>query len=149
MDKEKEFSQALRYVSLLFKYRLRSCHEIYLVLQKKKYPLDTIEKIVSYLKNHGYLDDYRFTQNYVESALSRGWGYKKIRYKLRKLGIAQELFTCIPESLDTYREVMETLIKRKFSLYQGKKDIKPRVLRFMLARGFKYSDILEVMSKVT
>ena len=64
--------KALKYASLLLKYRLRSEKEIVDRLKRKAYPVATVSTVVDRLKAYGYLDDRIFARVFTEAHAARG-----------------------------------------------------------------------------
>jgi len=88
---EKDFKKALKYCFLLLKYRARSKNEIICRLRRKEYIASIIEKAVFYLQKNGYIDDKKFTKLFISYSLDKGWASKRIQFKLKELGVKEEL----------------------------------------------------------
>jgi regulatory protein len=144
----KDFSKALNYAFLPFRYRLRSQDEIYRRLKKKNTPLAIINKVIKYLKECNYLDDQEFTKNYLETALVKGWGPVRVNFNLKKLGISGKLRKKAVEEIEgKSNELIRLLAEEKLNRLknnnpnQDKKKIKEKLVRFLANRGFYYRDI--------
>jgi regulatory protein len=144
------FKQALAYAFLLLKYRVRSKRETIARLDKKGYAPETIQQVADYLQEHKYLDDGNFTYSFIEYAIAKGWGPRKIDYELKKFGIADDLRK---EALTkaNHQQQLRLLIEQKLKLYgsRNKKapfiQIRQKVLRLLMARGFSYQEIVTML----
>jgi len=99
-----------------------------------------IDYIIKTLKEHRYLDDRQFTNNYIEYRLKhRPTGPGMIKKKLLAAGVEMSL---IEEALARHygiereREVAEEMIRRKFSPEGDRERLVARVNGFLRRRGF-------------
>lgn len=144
------FNQALAYALLLLKYRIRSKHETIARLDKKGYSCKTIQQVIDYLQEYKYLDDNKFAYNFIDYAIARGWGPRKIDYELKKFGISDDLRKKALTKAN-YQTQLRRLIEQKLELYRcrNKKvdfnQIRQKVLRLLMARGFSYQDIIRIL----
>jgi len=144
------FNQALAYAFLLLKYRVRSKKETITRLDRKGYAPETIQQVIEYLQEHKYLDDDNFTYTFIEYAIAKGWGPRKVDYELKKFGIAEALRQ---EALKkaSYQEELRRLVERKLSYYSShnKKinfvQIRQKVVRSLMSRGFSYQEITAML----
>lgn len=144
------FNQALAYAFFLLKYRLRSRRETITRLEKKGYAPEIIKQVVKYLQEQKYLDDSNFTYSYIEYAIAKGWGPRKIDYELKKFGIADSLRQ---EALGkiSYQEQLQQLIEQKLKLYRSRNkktsfaQIRQKVVRALMGRGFSYQEITAML----
>ena len=109
---------------------------------------EAAEKIVEVLVEEKYVDDLRYACAYArEKAMISGWGETKIRYMLsgKRIGrdvIAQAL-TEIDESKAGSR--LERLLKNKARSLKSDPQIRLKLLRFALGRGYQYEDVFPVI----
>ncbi len=138
-----DFKKALNYSFLLLKYRPRSRQEIIQRLSRKKYHPGIIEKVVLNLEENNYINDEEFVRLFVSSAVSRGWGKKRIDYALKKLGVDEQIRTQALPDKQIFREKLKELVDKKIS-GNKKKDIKSyqKIVRSLATKGFNYDDII-------
>ena len=115
---------------------------------------DTIERVLSFLKEYRYIDDALYAKHYIESALKTGKsGARKIRYDLMEKGISREildtLFAELNESENAQNEsdivlpLLEKKVKGDFSFPNLMK-----AKRYCLSRGFSVEAIDSAVHKL-
>ena len=118
------------------------------LLLEKKFENEIIEAVCNELETLGYIDDYSYALLFVEYASEKLWGERKIRYELGAKGISK---TIIEEVVsDAFVADSNTLANIISEKYRGLdfKDIKvkQKIQRFLVARGFDFSDINEAIN---
>lgn len=115
-------------------------------LRQGKYPEEAIEDAIAYVKSYHYLDDERYARNYIlsyQDTRSR----QRIQQDLLRKGIDKRLIEQVLEEAYEGEELqmIRQLLQKKH--YDTGTDIKEkrRIYAFLLRRGFKSGDILQVM----
>ncbi|GAA0791671.1 regulatory protein RecX [Marinobacterium sediminicola] len=94
------------------------------------------------LQADGYQSDQRFTEVFVRSRLSAGYGQVRIRQELQRKGIGREQIEQVLQQheIDS-RQLALDCYQRRFGEEPPKdhKDYAKR-MRFMISRGFGYDD---------
>jgi regulatory protein len=98
--------------------------------------------VVEKLSEQGYIDDYSYTESYI--ARKKKLGRKRIEYELYLKGVDSNIIHEVYEKLDTIDEKKE--IKELFHKVKNKE--KDKQIAYFMRRGFKISDILEVMKSL-
>lgn len=139
-------SRALRLLS----YRQRSRHEVETYLQRKGYSGAVIATVVAEMREFGYVDDARFTGEFLQQCLDRGFGPYRAGIELRKKGIARELiengigqYFNPEEDLARARIILEKRIKSSADL-EDKNWIR-RQAQFLKRRGFHDYVIMRII----
>ncbi len=143
-----DYNKALNYSYLLLKYRLRSRHEIIERLGKKNYPSSIIDKVLSSLENDNYINDEEFSRLFVSSCRAKGWGRKKIDYALKRLGVAENYRREALKDKQVFKEELKELIAKKLPRYKQGKNAYQRMIKYLAARGFDYSDIIKELENL-
>ncbi|MEW6009584.1 MAG: regulatory protein RecX [Candidatus Omnitrophota bacterium] len=148
---KKALSSAYR----LLKVRDRSEKEIRDRLLKKKYPNSTIDSVIAHLKDLSYIDDKKFSREWVNFRLKTPFGIKRIILELRQKGIDEEI---ISEALrevrksDVEREALTSLAKKRINNLHKRNIIgikaRQKLYQFLLRRGFSSSDIIGVLEEL-
>ncbi len=105
-------------------------------LRQGEYREEAIEDAVAYVKSYHYLDDERYARNYIlsyQNTRSR----QRIQQDLLRKGIDKRLI----EQLQMIRQLLQ---KKHYDTGTDMKE-KRRIYAFLLRRGFKSGDILQVM----
>lgn len=135
---------ALQYALRLLGYRPRTVHEITERLMKKDYSEESVCEAVTKLKEWGYLDDIRFTEDWIQNRFaSKPMGPIRLQSELRKKGIASEIITeKLDEAFDATSE-FELARRLARSKYRNESDWR-KVAGLLKRRGFSYSVIVSV-----
>ena len=139
-----DYNKALNYAFLLLKYRPRSKNEVSARLEKKGFTGAVIAQVIDKLQEYDYVNDKDFVRFFLASSQNKGWGSLRIERALSSLGVDKELVTAGCAAID-YRDKIRSLIDKKCKFYQGKKNAYAKLMRFLLARGFRYGDVIEEM----
>ncbi len=144
---EKEFKRALSYAISLLSKRDYSVKEL-IKKVKVKFPnlKEELKLIERELLENKFLDEKRAVINYFLSKIERGWGKRKIKGNLLKLGFPEELidevFLTVPFD---YSFIVQELEKR-YRLENRKE--RERAKRFLLQRGFSFQEVYEIMNMI-
>lgn len=111
------------------------------------------KKIIDALLEDGFIDESRYATSFArEKARFNKWGPKKIEMALRAKRIADEhIAIALSESAehsndDTLRELLTT--KAKTIKAKDNYDLKTKLIRFGISRGFEYGRVLEIVEKM-
>jgi regulatory protein len=125
--------------------RLHSTGELKLKLIKKNFSKETIEKVLTELKQKKYLNDEEFTFQYVKEKLKKGKaGIHKIENELRSKGIGKSIIDKIISQIDenNYQKNILELIKKKLDQIKNKetdkRKIKSKIISYLLSKGYDY-----------
>lgn len=110
------------------------------------------EKIINSLTKEKFIDEHRYASAYVRDKFNYNrWGKVKIAAGLRMKGITADI---VRESLeliddDEYRQTLEKLIsiQRKKVKARNQYDLKGKLMRFALSRGFENWLIYEILGE--
>jgi regulatory protein len=134
-------------------YLARRDHSKFELLQKcknKKYPIDDIHTALNALTHSGFINEQRFTQNYIDSRRRKGMGPKRIFIELEARGIATDM---IAEELkitdNVWLDDVQRVWRKQFK-NQLPEDSRSRLkqMRFLQYRGFTREQIEHVYIKV-
>lgn len=111
--------------------------------------------ILDRLRKDRFIDDERFAQAYVrDKSRFAGWGIYKIRAGLAAKGISGETSARALELLgedyphqDRLSEILQR--KRRSLKISDPYEVRTKLIRFGLSRGFEYDDIMAVVSRLT
>jgi|GEM_PF-504974 len=136
MTKPDELSKAK---SLAFYYLGRKAYtqkELGEKLQKRFSP-SLVKEVLDYLLDLGYLNDQKYTVNYLENKKRARRGPRKIIMDLKKRGVSKENLEQVKElySSEEEEEIARQLAREKAS--SGK--TAEQIYRFLLGRGFSLS----------
>ncbi|MFP2468397.1 recombination regulator RecX [Pseudescherichia vulneris] len=109
-------------------------------------PPEEVDKVVAWCQESNYLDDARFTRQFIASRSRKGYGPARIRQELNQKGISrtdieQAMYDCDidwmalarDQALRKYGEQLPTAFAEKV-----------KVQRFLLNRGYLMEDIQQI-----
>lgn len=109
---------------------------------------DATEEIVASLEAGNFVSDLRYASAFArEKASLTGWGPVKIRFALDAKGIAREtvdeaLAEIEPEKAEAR---LERLLEIKRKSLEGDPQIKLKLLKFALSRGYDYDTVKKLV----
>ncbi len=127
----------------------RTEHQLREKLQASDYPEACIEDAIAYVKSFHYLDDTRYSENYVRYAqekLSR----TQIKQKLMAKGVDRNTIESALEEEYVTEEsahIQRLLEKKGYIAAECDEGEFRRVYQYLLRRGFRSSDILKEMKR--
>ena len=87
-----DYKQALNKALVFINYKDRTCHEVREKLSKEDYQEDTIDEVIAFLCNDGFLNDRRYAEYYVVCYENRRSRYR-IKTELRSKGISDDIIS--------------------------------------------------------
>ena len=132
----------------------RECcgQEMRMKLKAKGLDGSQIDELMTTLLELNYINEERYVRAFVhDKSKLQGWGVEKIRYALRAKQIPE---VTIREGLggidaNEQRERLKRLLEVKKRSVKGasEADIKAKLIRFGLARGFGYEDVVKEVKR--
>jgi|AGFS01.1.fsa_nt_gi Uncharacterized protein conserved in bacteria len=112
---------------------------------------ETLENVLLWCTEQGYLNDQRFCQQFMSQRSRRGYGPQRISQDLQRKGIAQDLILETMRSSDIdwqqcAREVAEKKAGRKWPKTYPEK---VKLQRYLYSRGFQGEDIRAVFENIS
>lgn len=106
---------------------------------------EMVSIVMDYLKDMNLVDDTAFAKALVDGLLRRKKSKRYIEGKLREKGIDKETVgSILVEDVDRERDSLKALIESKLSRSPdmlADPKTKSKLIRFLLYRGFSYSDV--------
>lgn len=109
------------------------------------------EKIVGLLVSERYIDDLRYASAFARDKASlAGWGEVKIRYMLSTKGISKDVISRALEEIDQNKagERLEKLMENKLRSLKDDPQVRLKLLRFGLGRGYSYDEVSSVVEQL-
>ena len=101
-------------------------------------------EIVARLQSEGFIDDSRYAAAFArEKSSLTGWGPVKIRFALKEKGIDQAVIDSALSEIDPERAGarLSNLLEAKRKSLEGDPQIKFKLIRFALSRGYEYPEV--------
>lgn len=125
-------------------YQDRSIYETRLKIRSLKMDKKDENLLIEKLIDEKYLDDFRFTEHYVQGKLnSKGWGIAKIKQGLIQKGVSNSLIQEVLSNIDPdqYLHNMENEMEKWLRNHPDNEQTKPKLIRFLLSKGYSYEQI--------
>ncbi len=117
-------------------------------LKQGMYPDDLIDAAIDYVKSFGYLDDYRYAEQFIESK-KRNKSKKEIRAQLLQKGVSAEKIDLAMENCwreeDTAATIRALIRKKRVDISQASDQEIQRLYGFLGRKGFRFEDIRQVI----
>ena len=154
LAKEDEYMKAKEVVLRYIERSLKTIYEIEKKLRDKEYSEDTISRVVEFLHEYKFVDDYKYAETFFKEKL-RTRGVKKARFELSNKGIPKEIMEKALETLsgssveeDSCLKIAEKkynqLLKRETDSYK----LKNKLYTFLSGKGYDYELINSTLRKV-
>ena len=126
------------------------CHDMMKKMRNWQMDTEVAEKVVARLVKEGFINEERYARAFVrDKFLYNHWGKVRIEHELKMRHIAPKHIEAGLEEIEEEDnlEALRRLIEKKRPSVKGKSDyeIKGKLIRFALSRGFEMDDILEVV----
>ena len=112
---------------------------------------EAAEQILKKLISEKYVDDLRYAAAYArEKAMISGWGETKIRYMLSAKRISRDIITQALAEIDEDKadSRLQKLLENKARSLKDDPQIRLKLLRFALGRGYQYDDVAPVIDSL-
>ena len=112
---------------------------------------DAAAKVLDVLVSEKYVDDLRYATAYArEKAMIAGWGETKIRYMLSTKRIDRALVDQALTEIDSSKadSRLQKLLENKTRTLKADPQIRLKLLRFALGRGYQYDDVVRVLQDI-
>lgn len=121
-------------------------------LKTGMYPEDVIDEAVAYVSSFGYLNDYRYAENFIISKRASK-SRKEITALLCEKGVSREqidlaMENCYGEEGDS--EAIRRLIeKKRVDILHASEQELHKLYGYLARKGFRYEDIRQVIQNYT
>ena len=108
-------------------------------------------EVVASLVGERYVDDARYASAYArEKAGIQGWGPIKIRFQLRAKGVKDAVITAALEEIEPEKadNKLDKLLQAKSRSLEGDPQIRLKLLKFGLSRGYNYDDVEASLARI-
>jgi regulatory protein len=141
------FHQALRSAITFLSYREHAVLELRNKLMRKGFSMEIIAQVLTQLRQDNLLNEQRFTEEYLQMRMAKGYGPLRIEQELRERGIAMELINAALTNHDSeWIERAQLAWQKRFGEVSSEPREQAKQFRFLQQRGFTNSQIKEVLS---
>jgi len=110
-------------------------------------------EVVDFLVEQGFMDERRYTEAFAKDKIRfNKWGRVKIAYMLRTQNIDRNMTLEVLSEIDEtdYRQILAGELQKKYKTLRGNIfEIKGKLFRFAIGRGFEPDLVTEMISQIT
>lgn len=142
---EKAYNYAIKYLK-----NIKTKKDVYDYLIRKGFSDEETSEVCDYIEEVGLVDDDLYVKFFVEDSFRiKNKGARKIVYELKQRGIDDDkIEEAIEEASDMEYEALKEAYERKLEATKSDTDPykrKNKIIRFLISRGFDYSDIKDIV----
>lgn len=142
---EKAYNYAIKYLK-----NIKTKKDVYDYLIRKGFSDEETSEVCDYIEEVGLVDDDLYVKFFVEDSFRiKNKGARKIVYELKQRGIDDDkIEEAIEEASDMEYEALKEAYERKLEATKTETDPykrKNKIIRFLISRGFDYSDIKDIV----
>lgn len=142
---EKAYNYAIKYLK-----NIKTKKDVYDYLIRKGFSDEETSEVCNYIEEVGLVDDDLYVKFFVEDSFRiKNKGARKIVYELKQRGIDDDkIEEAIEEASDMEYEALKEAYERKLEATKSETDPykrKNKIIRFLISRGFDYSDIKDIV----
>lgn len=142
---EKAYNYAIKYLK-----NIKTKKDVYDYLIRKGFTDEETSEVCDYIEEVGLVDDDLYVKFFVEDSFRiKNKGARKIVYELKQRGIDDEkIEEAMEEASDMEYEALKEAYERKLEATKSETDPykrKNKIIRFLISRGFDYSDIKDIV----
>lgn len=147
-DYNHEFEKAKECAFWYINKRRYTKKELTEKLIKREYDRELAIDVVSYLEEHGYIDDRDYARRYVHDAvIIKKHGSVRIKTELAQKGIKGIV---VDEALEMYvyektDALAELVASKAASIDFNDEKAKNKLVAFLVRRGFKYTEVFDAI----
>lgn len=111
-------------------------------LSEGGYPPEVIEQVLDYVKAYHYIDDERYTSDYLRTRGTHK-SVRQLKAELYRKGISDKIIskTLEEQPVDEREAIYRWMEKKQFDMEHASREEKNRMYQFLARRGFSYQDI--------
>lgn len=147
-EAESAYNRALRFLA----YRARSSQELKNYLIQKDYEPSVANQVLERLRQEGYIDDVRFSQDWVENRVTfRPRSQNLLRSELRQKGVTESIIqsTLSNAGLEDYPLALKAGLKvANRYIMSGYEGFQKKMSGYLMRRGFNYDVTHQVIETI-
>ena len=114
---------------------------------------DMQEKVIAYLVKEQYIDEERYARSFIRAKKEYNhWGEKKIEQALYMKRIPKDIYEPILKEIcnNDFYDILKSLLQNKKRSVKASSDyeLRGKLMRFAMQRGFTYDQICEVIDEI-
>ena len=124
-------------------------HQLREKLKENRYPKESIEYAIAYMKEYHYIDDMDYGMRYVEYR-SKDKSRKQLMQELYQKGIPKRIADEILQSVDIEEAsaIKKLILKKCRNIEALEEKQKQKIMASLIRKGFSYSEVEKVFRKL-
>lgn len=137
-------------------YSERCLHDVKEKCKKLEIASDEVPAYISRLEQQGFLNEIRYAKSFIHSKVARKWGLQKIQAALTAKSVKPVIYQPLLAEIENeiLIENIKQLVDRKQKTLKSSPskssvsnaEVKQKLIRYLMSRGFSYNLIKEVMN---
>lgn len=121
-------------------------------LKYKKYPDEIIERVMAYIEEAGFIDDYEYALSFAKLSVRKGKGERYISFELLKKGVKEEIIKEVISLCCEEADILPLAEKRLNIILKGKekpdyKDLN-KLKEYLIRQGYGYEKVSEALELI-
>ena len=151
VDRMDTINKHLTWAQQLCSQRECCVHDVRVRLRAKGAEPQEVEEVIAALIEQNFLNEARYARAFVhDKSKLQGWGPEKIRYALRAKQLPDALIRGalaeIDQDAQKERLIRLLEVKQQSIKVTSETDLRAKLIRFGLARGFTYNEAMAALS---
>ena len=110
-------------------------------LMQKGFSHQSVENVLDSLIQHGFLNEKRFCEAFVQKRIKQGYGPVRITAECHQYGLNKEIISSqLPQDKEFWLAIIQKILEKKFRFSHLPKE-QLRQIRYLQHRGFKLDQI--------
>ncbi len=110
-------------------------------LMQKGFSHQSVENVLDSLIQHGFLNEERFCEAFVQKRIKKGYGPVRITAEGHQYGLNKEIiFSQLPQDEEFWLAIIKKILEKKFRFSHLQKE-QLQQIRYLQHRGFKLDQI--------
>lgn len=152
-QKGDSYEKAKDYALKQLEYASKSEKELREKLYSKEYESSVIDRVMDFLKEYNYLDDYKYAKDYIAKKLPTQ-GKNKMKFSLMSKGISKDIIEELLQDIDSEDEdaiAYEIAEKKYLNLIKSegdKRKLYKKLGDFLVRKGYSYAVTKKVLERL-
>lgn len=125
-------------------------HQLREKLKENRYPLQSIESAIAYVKSYQYIDDRSYARRYIEYR-SNNKSKKKLMMELYAKGISKDIVEEVLDTVEVSEDVAieKLILKKSRTPWELEPESKRKLVMSLVRKGFSYTQVERVFLRLT
>jgi regulatory protein len=115
-------------------------------LRQRQFGGEEIEAVITHCLAKEWLDDHKFSQQYIRRRGEQGYGPQRIYAELLQRGVEKSIINeCLKFADIDWTSLLQSSFERRFAAVAAEPSERAKQMRFLLYRGYTHEQIQVVL----